>query len=74
VLGLDRVGIHDKFLDIGGNSLLATQIISRVFNAFQVQVPLPLFFSAATVAEMTALFDQHAGENPTGRELERILD
>ena len=74
VLGLDRVGIYDKFLDIGGNSLLATQIISRVFNTFQVEVPLTLFFGAPTLAEMAALIAQHMGKNLSGRELESILD
>jgi amino acid adenylation domain-containing protein len=74
VLGLDRVGIEDKFLDLGGNSLVAAQIISRVFNTFQVEVPLPLFFAAPTVAEMAALIDQHGGKNLTERDLARILD
>lgn len=73
VLGVDRVGIHDKFLELGGDSLMATQVISRVFNTFQVEVALALFFGAPTVAEMAALIAQHTGKNLSERELERIL-
>ena len=52
VLGLDRVGIHDNFLELGGNSLLAGQVISRVIGIFRVELPLRSLFEAPTVADM----------------------
>ncbi len=52
ILRLERVGIHDNFFDLGGHSLLATQIISRVRDAFQVEMPLRTLFDAPTVAAM----------------------
>ena len=36
VLGLDQVGIFDDFLELGGDSLLASQVISRVIRTFRV--------------------------------------
>ena len=39
VLGLERVGIHDNFLELGGHSLAATQVISRVIDIFRVELP-----------------------------------
>jgi acyl-coenzyme A synthetase/AMP-(fatty) acid ligase/acyl carrier protein len=55
VLGLDQVGIDDPFLELGGNSLQATQIVSRVIKTFQVEVSLQSFFQAPTVADTAAL-------------------
>ena len=40
VLRLQQVGVHDHFLELGGNSLLATILVSRVLKALHVQVAL----------------------------------
>jgi acyl-coenzyme A synthetase/AMP-(fatty) acid ligase/aryl carrier-like protein len=55
MLGLDEVGVHDGFLDLGGDSLLATQVVSRVLTQFHARVSLRALFDAPTVAEMAAL-------------------
>ncbi len=52
ILGLDEVGIFDNFFELGGHSLLATKVISRLKEAFQVDVPLRLIFEAPTVVEL----------------------
>jgi hypothetical protein len=67
------VGIHDNFLDLGGNSLVAARIISRVFNTFRVEVPLSLFFGAPTVAEMAAVIEQYQDKMLGEKALENIL-
>ncbi len=51
-LGLDEIGIHDPFLDLGGNSLQAMLIAARVAEEFGVEIPLAELFAASTVAEM----------------------
>jgi len=50
LLDVERVGVHDSFFDLGGHSLLTTQLISRVRDAFGLEVPLQTFFEDPTVA------------------------
>jgi len=52
VLGLDEVGVHDPFLDLGGNSLLAMRVVSRVLEQCQVPLSPRALFDAPTVARM----------------------
>jgi len=52
VLRIEQVSIHDSFFDLGGQSLLATQVISRVRQAFQVKLTVSSLFMAPTVASL----------------------
>ena len=73
VLFLNEVGIHDTFFSLGGHSLAASQIVSRVLRHFRTQIPLQALFQSPTVAEMTALINEHLKEPLGNEELENIL-
>ncbi|MEU6562780.1 amino acid adenylation domain-containing protein [Nocardia nova] len=57
LVGADTVGADDNFFDIGGNSLLATQLVARLNTATGVRVQVRTVFGAPTVAELAAVLD-----------------
>lgn len=52
VLKIEKIGIEDNFLELGGNSLLATQIVNRIVNQLGVEVSLVNFLNTPTIAKM----------------------
>ncbi|MBW4617801.1 MAG: amino acid adenylation domain-containing protein [Cyanosarcina radialis HA8281-LM2] len=73
VLSLDRVGIDDNFFDLGGHSLSATQIVSRLRQAFQIQLPLRYLFDFPTVADLGAIVAQKLAEQTDSEVLAQML-
>jgi Acyl-CoA synthetases (AMP-forming)/AMP-acid ligases II len=81
VLKLDKVGIHDNFFHLGGHSLLATQVVSRMRNAFSIEVRLRQMFESPTIAEMATIItenqvkrDEMVKEYIEDQEGEQIID
>ena len=58
VLGLDRVDVHANFFELGGHSLLATQVITRLYEALNVELPLAQFFIAPTITQLAPLVEE----------------
>jgi amino acid adenylation domain-containing protein len=70
VLGIEQVGIHDNFFKLGGNSILATQLLARVHDSFQVELPLRSIFEAPTVAGLSVTL-MAAGTNGSKQRITR---
>ena len=52
-----KVGIKDNFLDMGGDSLLAVKIISRISHALGKEIPLEVFFRFPTIEKFARFVD-----------------
>jgi phthiocerol/phenolphthiocerol synthesis type-I polyketide synthase E len=57
VLGAEHIGPTDNFFALGGNSLLALDLVEQVRRDHQVKIPLRDFFSAPTVQGLAGLVD-----------------
>ncbi|GHF24625.1 hypothetical protein GCM10010218_01480 [Streptomyces mashuensis] len=66
VLGVDRVGVHDNFFGLGGDSILSILVVSRVHRAFGTQLSPRVLFDAPTVAELAAALTEAPGETAGG--------
>jgi len=65
VLGVSKIGLEDNFFDIGGHSLKATKLISKIHKEFQVKLKLKDLFVNASLQSQCKLIaeGQHSGYN-----------
>lgn len=68
LLGISGIGIHDSFFELGGNSLLLTQLVSLIRKHFKSELTLARLFEQPTIDEMAADID--AANNHNAEELE----
>ena len=81
LLDVERVGAHDNFFKLGGHSLAATRMLSRLRDAIQIELPLQTLFESPTLeecavavedlllAEMGELAESETVEDPAAGEL-----
>jgi amino acid adenylation domain-containing protein len=59
LLGVNQIGVYDNFFDLGGHSLMAVQLLSRLRSIFQLELPLQFVFEAPTIAELAQALIKH---------------
>lgn len=58
VLQRDNIGLNENFFDLGGDSLKALEVISRLHALLKVELPLIAFFEEPTIAHLSAVVDE----------------
>jgi len=74
LLHLPQAGIHDDFFRLGGHSLMATRLVSRLRAHFGVEVPLQEFFRAPTIAHLAGQVEAALLLNSSEANIDAILD
>ncbi len=59
VLGKQRIGIRDNFFDLGGASLIAMQLLSRVRQLYGIEIPIGYFLENPTIEEQSVYIDNY---------------
>lgn len=57
IIGINPVGIHDNYFELGGDSLISIQVMARIRETFQVDLPSSSLFESPTVAGMASHID-----------------
>jgi surfactin family lipopeptide synthetase A len=73
ILKLEEVGIHDNFFDLGGHSLTAIRLASRISNAFHIDLPLRTVFEASTVASLAVQIAQLQTKRAASEDMADVL-
>jgi surfactin family lipopeptide synthetase C len=74
LLGLEKVGTNQNFFDLGGHSLMATQLISRVRSCFGVELALCDLFAAPTIQNLAELIEEEILANADSNQIDELLD
>jgi amino acid adenylation domain-containing protein len=72
-LGVERIGCRDNFFRRGGHSLLAMQVVARVRDALQVDLPVRLLFEVPTLADMARAVEQLLLQGTSTDEMAALL-
>jgi amino acid adenylation domain-containing protein len=62
LLGVEPIGLHDDFFRLGGNSLVGLQVLSRLREAFAVEIPLNTLFMQPVLEDLAAWLDSQSGQ------------
>ena len=66
VVGVDQIGANDDFFDLGGDSVRAFQVISRIRARFDVNLSIATVFAKSTVAELADEITRALGDTDSG--------
>ncbi|MEM1254708.1 MAG: SDR family NAD(P)-dependent oxidoreductase [Cyanobacteria bacterium P01_H01_bin.21] len=74
LLGVDSVGVNDNFFDLGGDSLIGTQLIFHVKQTFDINLPIVTLFNTPTIAHLAELIKAQLQLPTAASELDTLSD
>jgi acyl carrier protein len=74
LMGIDRVGVNDSFFDLGGDSLVAIQLITTINKVTGAGVTVAQLYGTLTIARLAALIEGHDTGSPdsSGHSLDEV--
>jgi acyl carrier protein len=72
-LGVPKVGLNDNFFELGGHSLLAAQIVARIRDEFQVDLPMRSLFELSTLRQLAQAIEGTLLRDTDPQELASML-
>ena len=73
VLGINPIGVRDNFFDLGGHSLKATRLLSKVRSIFRTQLPLSVVFETTTVEALACALVEHEAKPGQTAKIAQVL-
>ncbi|HEY0739061.1 MAG TPA: amino acid adenylation domain-containing protein [Herpetosiphonaceae bacterium] len=73
VLGVERVGIHDNFFDLGGDSLQVIRLVAKIRDSFQQALQARVLFEHPTIADLAQVIEQSQRGPADGDSLEQLI-
>jgi acyl-CoA synthetase (AMP-forming)/AMP-acid ligase II len=76
VLGVEQISVNDNFFILGGDSLMATRVVSRVRKAFGIELPIPMIFKEPKMVDLAGVIDEVLSKNgaPDHSEMMQALE
>jgi amino acid adenylation domain-containing protein len=77
LLDVERVGVHDDFFELGGDSLTVTRLVSNLRSTLEIEVPIATLFEVHTIAELAVEVEKALIEEINAmseEEVQRLLD
>jgi acyl carrier protein len=69
LLGIDTIGVNDDFFEMGGHSLLAARLASRLREIFRIDIPLNIFLNKPTVRQLMEYIADRWGSKESVEEI-----
>ncbi|HEV3418161.1 MAG TPA: phosphopantetheine-binding protein [Pirellulales bacterium] len=73
ILKVEPISINDRFLELGGDSILAGRITARICAQYAIELPMTILFATPTVAGIAEVIERKTAARPDDADLESYL-